>query len=66
MSRSPQYEQGRRNGIKWAVTWLHQRAAEMNDPHAKIVLNSAAFNMGLGAKRPALQVHSKPINQTRS
>ena len=38
-------------GIRWAVTWLHKRAAEMNDPWAKALLNTAAFNMGCDAKR---------------
>lgn len=33
MARSSQYEQGRRNGVKWAVTWLHERAELMNDCH---------------------------------
>lgn len=42
---------GFRDGVRWAVTWLHDRAKEMNDPHAVIVLNSAAFNMGEEAKR---------------
>lgn len=51
MNRAPQYIDGRRNGIKWAVTWLHERANEMNDPHAKAVLDAAAFEMGNDAKR---------------
>ena len=34
-------------GIKLAVTWLHDRAREMNDPHAKAILNTAAFNLGV-------------------
>ena len=34
------------NGIRRAITWLHDRAKEMNDPHAKAVLNSAATNLG--------------------
>lgn len=50
--RCDQFNQGRRNGIKWAVTWLHKLSAEMNDPHAKQVLNMAAFNMGHEAKQP--------------
>lgn len=50
MSRSAAWKDGRRNGIKWAITWLHKRANEMNDPHAKIVLDCAAFNMGVEAK----------------
>jgi hypothetical protein len=53
--RAPQYMHGRREAIKWAVTWLHQRALEMNDPHAKAILNSAAFNMGSDAKN-SLQI----------
>jgi hypothetical protein len=48
--RSPQWEQGRRFGVKAAVEWLHQRAKEMNDPHAREVLNTAAFNMGTHLK----------------
>jgi hypothetical protein len=50
VSRSEQYIQGRRAGIKWAITWLHERASEMNDPQAKQILNSAAFNMGVDTK----------------
>jgi hypothetical protein len=51
MSRSPEYTQGKRAGIKWAITWLHERANEMNDEHAKAILNTAAFNMGVDAKK---------------
>lgn len=47
MARSHEYTQGRRAGLKWAISWLHERANEMNDPHAKAVLNSAAFNLGV-------------------
>jgi len=49
--RSNEYHNGRREAIKWAVTWLHNRAREMNDPNAVAVLNTAAFNMGQAAKR---------------
>lgn len=34
-------------GVRRAITWLHQRAQEMNDPHATVVLNSAAFHLGV-------------------
>ena len=35
------------NGIRRAIQWLHYRAAhDMNDPHAKAVLNTAAFHLG--------------------
>lgn len=50
MSRSEEYMQGRRAGIKWAISWLHERAKEMNDEHARLILNAAAFNMGVKAK----------------
>jgi hypothetical protein len=44
--RAPQYEHGRRNGVKACVEWLHERAREMNDPHARAILNTAALGMG--------------------
>jgi NAD(P)H-dependent FMN reductase len=44
--RSPQYTQGYRAATKDAIDWLHRRAAEMNDPKARDVLNSAAFSYG--------------------
>lgn len=34
-------------GVRACIAWLHERAREMNDPHAKAVLNSAAFNLGV-------------------
>lgn len=37
---------GHGDGIRAAVTWLHARATEMNDPQAKAILNSAATNLG--------------------
>ncbi len=46
MSRSEQYTQGQRNAFKAAVAWLHERAGTMNDPHAKGILDSAAFDLG--------------------
>lgn len=50
MTRSPQYEQGRRNGVKWAVTWLYERAELMTDPSARAALNVAADLLGNKAK----------------
>jgi len=46
MSQMPPYKRGYRDGVRWTVTWLHARAAEMNDPHARAILNSAATNLG--------------------
>lgn len=46
MSKMPEYDRGRRDGIRWAITWLHLRGETMNDPKAKAILDAAAFNMG--------------------
>ena len=48
--RDHRWIDGRRNGIKWAVRFLHERAQEMGDPKAADILNAAAFNMGVEAK----------------
>jgi len=48
---SEDFKRGQAAGKRWAVTWLHDRAKEMNDPHARQVLNSAGFNMGVAAKK---------------
>ena len=52
MSRSPEYTQAYRAAIKDAVTFLHDEAKRMNDPHAVMVLNNAAFHMGNHFARP--------------
>ena len=46
MNRSQQYVQGHRAAWKEAVAWLHERAASMNDPNARAVLNVAADDLG--------------------
>lgn len=51
MSRSEQHTQGYRHAAKDAIEWLHQRAASMNDPHAKTILNGAAFELGVELSR---------------
>ena len=33
--------------LRWCVTWLHDRAASMNDPRAQQVLNDAAAALGV-------------------
>lgn len=33
-------------GVRWAIAWLHKRALDMNDPHARAILNTAAYHMG--------------------
>lgn len=57
--RAPQYDQGYRNGIKHAVTWLMRRAQEMNDPWAKAVLNVAADSLGKEGKEHTLEAKAK-------
>lgn len=47
MSRMDDFERGKRVGIRTAIRWLHARADEMNDGHAKAILNTAAFNLGV-------------------
>jgi hypothetical protein len=54
VTQMPPYKRGARDGKRWAIRWLHERAKEMNDPHATQVLNAAAFNMGIDAKRTDL------------
>jgi hypothetical protein len=51
MARHEQWQQGRRNGIKACVEWLHAEAETMNDPKARAILNTAALSMGTSFKR---------------
>lgn len=41
---------GFRDGARWAAFWLHKHAGTMNDPHAKAILNTAAYQMGVESK----------------
>lgn len=50
---------GFRDGMRYAVTWLHDRAREMNDPWAKEVLNTAAFNLGVEGKKGTVEAKAK-------
>ena len=45
--RISEYERGYQDAAREAVAWLQARAHEMNDPHAKQVLNSASFGLGV-------------------
>jgi hypothetical protein len=46
----PERAVGYRQGLRYAVTWLHHQANQMNDPWAKAVLNTAAFHLGVEGK----------------
>lgn len=50
-TRHPLFREGYRCCTRDAVTWLHNRATEMNDPQARAVLNVAANTLGGSAKR---------------
>lgn len=50
---------GFRDGLRFAVTWLHERAREMNDPWAKEVLNTAAFHLGVEGKEQHVEAKAK-------
>lgn len=45
---TPQQERDRQYftaGVRASVTWLHRRAEAMGDPHARAILNTAAFHL---------------------
>lgn len=46
MTAIPEYERGYGDAMTAAIAWLHARAEQMNDPHARSILNSAATNLG--------------------
>jgi hypothetical protein len=47
--KANEYRRGYHDGLREAITWLHARAETMNDPHAKAILNTAAFHLGVEA-----------------
>ena len=53
MTQMDPYQRGRRDGIRHAITWLHAEAKKMNDPHARMVLDNAAFALGNESARVA-------------
>lgn len=57
--RAPEHDQGQRDGIKFAVAWLHSRANEMTDQWAKAVLNCAADHLGKEGKRGSIEAKAK-------
>jgi hypothetical protein len=54
--RNQDWHEGRRNGIKWAVAFVHAYAGQMNDPSARAALNTCASSMGAEAKDPTRRV----------
>jgi hypothetical protein len=50
----PEYNRGWIDGVRFAITFIHRRALEMNDQSAKAALNTTAFHLGLDAKEHKL------------
>ncbi len=50
-------ERGHNDASVEAIAWLHAEALRMNDPHARQILNNAAFSLGV--------LHNKPEAQAR-
>lgn len=46
MTQKPDYDRGFKDGIRTAVTFLHNKSSEMNDPSARCVLDMVAFHLG--------------------
>lgn len=57
MGRSADYKSGIKEGVRFAITWLHARAYSMNDPKARQILNSAAFSLGVELNKSNLVQH---------
>lgn len=53
MDRTKEHIEGYRRASKDAVEWLHNRGRQMNDPHAKLVLDCAADHLGSHLKSVA-------------
>ena len=58
MTQMDPYQRGRRDGIRHAITWLHAEAKKMNDPHARMVLDNAAFALGNDTSARVAQARS--------
>ena len=50
-----EYERGFQDAMREAITWLHDEARRMNDPHAQRLLNSAGWSLGSQLNRPDLR-----------
>lgn len=63
--RSDDYRAGHRRTVRACIAWLHREAETMNDPRARMLLNGAAFSLGVdaAAKRRGCTcpTHDRPI-----
>jgi len=49
--RTYDYKCGHRRAMRACIAWLYRRSDQMSDPHAKQILNSAAFSLGVEVKK---------------
>lgn len=58
-----EYQRGYQDAAREMITWLHEEAARMNDPHARRLLNGAAFALGVRTNKEenkrALEIRGK-------
>lgn len=47
-----EYQRGYQDAARQMITWLHEEAASMNDPHARQLLDAAAASLGARANNP--------------
>lgn len=47
-----EYQRGYQDAARQMITWLHEEAATMNDPHARRLLDGAAFKLGVRINTP--------------
>jgi hypothetical protein len=47
-----EYQRGYQDAAREMITWLHEEAASMNDPHARRLLDGAAFGLGVKINGP--------------
>lgn len=47
-----EYQRGYQDAARQMITWLHEEAATMNDPHARRLLDGAAFLLGVKSNSP--------------
>lgn len=73
MSTMPEYDRGFKDGIRSAITWLHNEAQTMNDPRAKSLYDLAADHLGktLSSKVERLRrqhgtMHPNPIHNPQA
>jgi hypothetical protein len=68
--RITEYERGYNDAMRRAISWIHAEALQMNDPHARRVLDLAASSLGAfcASVRERERVEKRgqhPLNKTQ-